>query len=337
MGDDEQQVQPGTLEQGADGSTSQAEANQQGTAESTYQRVTPEEAATLPYAELKRRMKEEARLHAEGLLPTSGQATAGEEGTGEQEDEAGTSSREHAAETAGTSGGETRSGAAPQEQNLQELLRQAQERAAQLERERADERQQAERAQMQANHQRVEEAISRLPEQQQPLARQDYMNRLGQQALNEYHSFLQTREQNVRQAEIAQARTQIPQLLSELADSVAQRHGLRNADTLKAYVTSAEFRALLDASGTEEALTAAAANAGQWMEFLAGQQAAQNAQRLETRRQNAANANKVVRDTPPSGVPVAGGDMDAVNRINNMSREEFFAWKKQQLQAAAQR
>lgn len=335
MGDDEQ-IQSGALEQGNDGSTPQEGANQQQPVESTYQRVTPEQAATLPYDELKRRMKEEARLHAEGLLPDSTESEgAVEEGTSEG-DEAGASSREHAGGQAG--GGAEGSGAtSTQDSELQTLLRQAQERAATLERERAEEKQQAERAQMQARHQQVEEAISRLPEQQQAIARQDYMNRLGQQALTEYHNFLQTREQNIRQAEIAQARVQIPQLLAELADSVASRHGLRNADTLKAYVNSAEFKTLLEASQSEDALTVAAANAGQLMEFLAAQQAAQNASTRETRRQNAAANPKVRRDTPNGGVPTAGGDAELVRRIETMPRDEFFAWKKEQLRQAAQR
>src|SRR5690348_12032923 len=52
-----------------------------------YQRVTPEEAASLPYDELKKRMREEARLHEEGLLP----ASASTEPAEENDDEADTS------------------------------------------------------------------------------------------------------------------------------------------------------------------------------------------------------------------------------------------------------
>jgi hypothetical protein len=308
-----------------------------------YKRVTAEEAATLPYDELKRRMKEERRLYEEGLLPAtevqSDEGDGGDHGNLEG-NEARTAGQDDS--TDGTrSGGEGGDTAAQGDPALQKLLQQAQERNAQLEREAREsqqraqkEREERERNDLQAQHQRVEEAIGRLPQQQQELARRDYMNRLGQRALNDYYGFLQTREQQIRQAEIVHARREIPSMLGELADSVAQRHGLRNADSLKQYVTSKEFKELLDAANTEDALTAVAANAGQWMEFLAVQQATQNAQQREARRQKAAANPPVQRDTPLGGVPTAGGDMDLVRRINTMTKEEFFKWKKDQLRAA---
>lgn len=335
MPPEEQQTQPVAPEQGNVSAPQSAEGSSaESTQQTPFQRVSPEEAATLPYPELKRRMREEARLQADGQLPEP----VGDDHD-EDEGEAGTAGQDstRAQGSGGEGGGTTRQS----DPELQSLLTQAQARAAQLERERAQERQQlesaAQQAQLQAQHQRVEQAIANLPEQQQELARRDYMNRLGRQALNDYHGFLTQREQAIRQAEIGQVRNTLPSMLAELADAVAQRHGLRNADPLKQYVQSKEFKQLLEASQTEDALTAAAANAGQWMEFLAVQQAAQNTQARESRRQNAAANPRVVRDTPPGGVPTAGGDMDLVRRINTMSKEEFFAWKKQQLREANSR
>lgn len=328
-----QQVQPTNPNGVGDGAPIEDAGNTPNGSQTSFQRVSPEEAATLPYDELKRRMREEARLVEAGELDATRPVVQEDDGD-DDGDELGTAGRDEDSSqgSGGAGGGGTTQ--QPQDSELQNLLRQAQDRAATLERERAQEREANQRAQLQAQHQRVEQAIAALPETQQSLARQDYMNRLGAQALNDYHGFLQQREQAVRNAELVQARRQLPDLLSELADSVAQRHGLRNADPLKSYVKSAEFRQLLEASNTEDALTAAAANAGQWMEYLAQQQATQNATLREQRRKN---APRTVRDTPNGGVPPAGGDMDAVRRINTMSKDEFFAWKKQQLREAATR
>ena len=329
MDPDEQQLQPGALEQGNDGApTGEGTGNDQ----PSYQRVTPEEAATLPYAELKRRMKQEAQLAEDGLLET----TSAPESTGEEDETATT------ADATGQrdSRGQQRSGGNTQGGDLSALLAQATQRAETLERERAEERaaqvrEKAERERQEtlAQHRRVEEHIASLPAREQEIARRDYVSRLGQQAVNEYYGLLQQRETAVRQAELQQARIQIPNLLNELADDVATRHGIK-ADRLKDYVGSQQFRDLLGAAHSEEAMTAVAANAGQLMEFIATQEEARLTQEREKRRQAAVANPRVRRDTPAGGVPTAGGDTNLATRIQNMSSAEFMAWKKQQLRLA---
>lgn len=302
-------------------------------AQPTYKRVTPEEAATLDYAELKRRMREERRLYEDGLLPEASATSQTSDEEQESTDEtAGTAGQED--EGTSRSGGKQAGGTGQrQESDLERLAREAREENQRLADENRKMREDQQRATLEAQHRRVEEEIASLPQQQQAIARQAYMNRLGQQALNDYYGYLNQREQAIRQAELSQARVQLPGLLSELADSVAQRHGVK-ADRLKEYVTSDQFRELLNNSPTEEALTVAAANAGQWMEFLAVQEASRLATEREARRQKAA-ANPQRRDTPNGGVPTAGGDLDIVRRINSMTKEEFFAYKKQKLRESA--
>ena len=310
----------------------------QATEQPTFKRVTPEEAATLDYAELKRRMREERRLYEEGLLP---EASATSQTGDEDEDTTGGTAGTAGQEDSGNqgSGGRETGGTgqqAGQSSDLERLAREARERETALRAENHRLQEEQRQRELQARHQRVEAEIASLPQQQQAIARQAYMNQLGQAALNDYYGYLNQREQAIRQAELGQARVQLPGLLSELAESVAQRHGVKS-DRLKEYVTSDQFRELLNNAPTEEALTVAAANAGQWMEFLAVQEVNRLASEREQRRQRAAANPKVQRDTPAGGVPTAGGELDIVRRINSMSKEEFFEYKKQKLREAAGR
>ena len=92
-----------------------------------------------------------------------------------------------------------------------------------------------------------------------------------------------------------------------------------------------QFKQLLDAAQTEDALTGAAVNAGQWMEYYASEESTRLATQREQRRLKAA-ADPKVRDTPQGGV--MGGGMDEVTRIKTMPREDFFKMKKEQLRQA---
>ena len=188
-----------------------------------------------------------------------------------------------------------------------------------------------ETADFQAQHKAVEDRINALPTAaQQEIARQHYLNTVNQRALNEFTQHLQQRETNIRQAELAAAKQTLPGLLGELATSVAERHGVK-PDTLVAYVKSPQFKQLLDAAQTEDALTGAAVNAGQWMEYYASEESTRLATQREQRRLKAA-ADPKVRDTPQGGV--MGGGMDEVTRIKTMPREDFFKMKKEQLRQA---
>lgn len=336
MPPEEQQNQSTDLEQVSDGV-----ANDAGTAaeQPAYQRVTPEEAATLPYPELKRRMKLEASLHDQGLLPDA--SATGTTGEDSEDVESATSAGQGQQGTQRSGGSQAGGPGQSGEADVAGLLGQAQERLKTLEAERAEERraaaqreQERERQEMLAQHKRVEDHIATLPQQQQADARRFYANQLRESALNEYTTFLGQREAAIRQAEVAQARHTIPNLLNELAGDVASRHGVK-PDLLREYISSKEFSDLLVAANTEEALTAVAANAGQWMEFLATREEGRLAAERERRRQNAVQNPRVARDTPKGGVPTAGGDMDLANRIQNMSSAEFMAWKKDQLRANA--
>lgn len=292
-------------------------------------RITVEEAETLPFAELKRRMREEARLTEEGLLtaPSDGSGEAGDDGANVEP-----SGAANSGQNAGGANANNRNQATTQGQppvggtDYNALLAQAQKEAREAKAEAARIKEEQETATLRARHAQVEANINALPSQaQQEIARQHYMNTLNQQALNDYHRHLASREATIRQAELVTAKTTVPTLLEELATSVAERHGVK-PDKLVTYIKSPQFKELISAAQDENALTGAAINAGQWMEFIATEEATQLATAREQRRLQRAQA-PVARDTPASGVP-AGGGLGEVARINSMTREEFFAHKK---------
>src|SRR5687768_12797122 len=100
----EEQLQLGALEQGNDTATQGNDGNPDSNQESAYQRVSVEEAATLPYEELKRRMREERRLAEEGALPDI--SVSGADGGDESGDDDGNAGQEDSDNTQGSGGEE---------------------------------------------------------------------------------------------------------------------------------------------------------------------------------------------------------------------------------------
>lgn len=298
----------------------------------SYSRVTAEEAETLPFAELKRRMREEADLTEKGLLFEDDDGPlAGTTDGANVEPSSGTNPGRNAGSTPAPQADGTPQSRPAVGGTDADALAQARREAAEARAEVERIRKERETADFQARHQQVEARIASLPTAaQQEIARQHYYNQLNQQALGEFTQHLTAREAAIRQAELVQTRAKLPSLLSEMADGVAERHGVK-ADTLKSYVNSPQFKELLNAAQNEDALTGAAINAGQWMEYLAGEEATRLATQREQRRLNAA-ANKQMRDTPQGNV--SGGGIDEVTRIRTMPREEFFKMKHEQLRQA---
>lgn len=296
----------------------------------SFQRVTPEDAETLPYDELKRRMRAERDAYDEN--PAAFDGTDDSEGdVGGTSDNAGSGNRQQQAS------GQQPDGTGQRDPNAQQLLQQAQAaiaRAADLERRAAEERAQREQAAYEAQVRRAQQEIAAAPQAQQPILQQALLNQLRQQALGDFDSHLTQRAQHIQAAELRVMKGQVPDLLTELADSVAQRHNIK-ADRLKEYITSPQFKELVQAANTEDALTGVAANAGQWMEYLASTEEMRLANERDQRRQRAAQNPKVLRDTPAGGVPMSGGEADIVRQINTMSKEEFFAYKKKLLSQQA--
>lgn len=293
----------------------------------TLSHVSPEEAESLPFDQLKARMREEARLIEEGVLPPpdggSGAEGAADAAATTGNDAGGGSTPTPGESSAGTS---QQSGTpSPREQQLEQALQAVY--AQQQEAVRT-----AEAGRLQAQHAQAEATIAAMPPEQQADARRYYQSQLHQAQLNDYGRYLAEREGAIQQQEFKQAKSFFNESVDSLAAYVAERHGIA-PDRLAAFAKSKESQALLEAATNPQALQVAAASIGQTMDWLAQQEAQQSATAKETRRANA--SGRVQRDVPAgAGNAVAGGQQDEIARINNMSRQEFFAYKAQKLREA---
>jgi hypothetical protein len=193
--------------------------------------------------------------------------------------------------------------------------------------------QQGETARIRQQHEQVEAHIRTLPEVQQPVARQHYMNQLNQAALNDYTRHLANQQAQLADTELRLAVQQAPSVLGEIATFVAAQRDIP-PDVLKPVIESANMRNLLASATTREGYVAVMATAGEWIDFYANQEAGRLASEKEARRVEAA-ANGGQRDTPAGGT-AAGGDLGMARRIESMSREEFFQWKASQLKRQQQ-
>lgn len=300
----------------------------------TLSRVSPEEAASLPYDELRRRMEAEARLAEEGLLPDARGGEQAEASEPDADAETG-----DAGETSGASGAEEAIDGQPKQGRSgtsQQVGNQSPDRVAQLEaeiakvqRERQEEQQAQQRQRLADQHRNAEAAIAQLPRDQQEIARLRYQNSLHQTQLNDYTTYLQQREQAIAQQEFTHAKQFFSNSMDSLAQYVAERFDVK-PEIVASFGKSKEAKALLEAATTPQSLQTAAASIGQTMEWLAAQEQQRLRSQREQRRES--QSNRVQRDMPnAAGNVTSGGGMDEVARINNMSRTEFFAWKAEQL------
>lgn len=303
-----------------------------------FQRVSAEEAATLPYEELRRRMELDARLTQEGLLPTEDGGSREEAQNPDADAETGGAENPQGAQRGSNEQAQT--GQPEAQRTTQQVGNQsppdeaAQLRAelARIRQEQADAARNAEQARLLAHHQQVEQNIARLPQQAQQAAREDYGRQLHQAQLNDYNRFLATREQAIFEQEFKSAKRLFNDSIDDLSSYVANQFEVK-PDALASFAKSKEAQELIAASETPQAFQVAIASIGQTMEWLASQEQARlNAQR-EQRRQR--DAGKVQRDVPQQAQgAAAGGGIDEVARINAMPREDFFKWKQEQLRAA---
>lgn len=321
--------------------------------------VTPELAESLPYSELKARMRAEARDAEESATTT--EAPADDQGD-QSATEAVTSSPdgpERDPQTgrfaASPSTGEQQAAEeqAPaqrsykQPETLEEALRvldavrgnlttninernTAQQRLQALEAEAARLKQENEQTRLQQQHARFEDLVTRLPSEQQSIARAEYVQRLQQQAMSDYTREVQQREQQLVQREFQSAKAEVPALYADIAGFVATQYDIPEAE-LTALVGSKQVRDLIDAAQDPMALQQATIAFGQLLDYEAtrvqGRVAGEKAQRREAKSQTQ------VRDVP-TGVAPGGAQEDVVTRINNYSRDEFEAYKKRLIRAA---
>lgn len=321
------------------------------------EKVTPELAASLPYDELKRRMRAEAATYEEPT--TSTQTPADDRGADAEaeavtSDEAGpardaqgrfaaaTSTQEQAAtETADAA----QRGKQPT--TLEEAVRvidslrgnlntninardAAQKRIQELEAQAARQAQEVQQRNLQAQHARFEELVSRLPQEQQGAYRAEYVARLQQQAVTDFAREVQQREAQVNQREFIQAKAELPGLYKDIAGFVADQHGIPSKE-LTDLIDSQHIRDLIAAANTPEAVQTATIALGQLLDYEATKAAGRISAEKATRRE--AKSATQVRDVP-QGITPGGAQEDVVARINRYSRDEFEAYKKQLLRAA---
>lgn len=333
----EENLQPGSgdtndsalpVESANDTSVSDASGSQ-----TAFQRVSEEEAVTLPYAELRRRMEAERDLVDKGLLTPeqSGDSdeapdtSANAELEGE-DDKSPTAGRQQGRQPQAqqNNGGQSGDG-----NPASAVLEQATRRVRELEQQNQQLAKAQQDAELQRRHNEIQAEIAQLPREQQAVAQAHYRNQLGQLVNMDAFREIEQRQQAVAAAELNIAKRQLPSMLSEVAAEVASKHGIPT-DFLAEYVNSPQTLNLINAATNEQGIMLAASTVGEMLDFMAGREAGKRAAAREARRQQRAKA-PAQRDTPIGGVPLAGGELDEVTRIQNMSTKDFFEWKKQQL------
>lgn len=341
---EEENLVSGTQTGDASTGQSNVDSNVASAQQGAYQPVTEEEAVTLPYEELRARMRREAELVASGELTLdqsggSGEAPGtdanAESGSGEG---ATTGNAGNAGDTNEASrqrnGGTQQQGDTP---NFSELLREANARNQTLAEEVAQIKRDQQQREFQANHNARMAQINSIPDRaQRDNALNAYRNELERAASGEYLQTVQQRERAVAEREFATVRGALPGMLREVANAVAERHGV-DAASLTTFLDSTQATNLITSATNPEALTAVAATIGELLDWQATVAAGRQAAEREERRRAAAANPPVQRSAPTNGVALAGGDQDEATRINNMTREsflEYIAKKRKEAQRA---
>lgn len=317
--------------------------------------VTPELAESLPYAELKQRMRSEAAAF-ENSTPNA-QTPGGEEADEDATPDAGaaaTGTEREGASTEGRTqaqdqGTRTTEREYKRPETLEEAIRvldsvrgnlgsAVQERAAlqkqlqELQTEAARRQEEAQRQTFEGQHRQILEAIQRLPDQRaRDAAYSDYQARLKLLAANDYEKHLNQQEQSLAQRQFEADKREIPNMYRDIAEFVATQHGIP-AKTLLEFVDSDRVKNMVKAAQKPEALQAVSIVLGETLDEMAFREAARVSAAKEQRRK-AASEGRVTRDAP-AGLTPGNGNEDEVARINAMKPEEFAAFKKKLLAAA---
>lgn len=300
--------------------------------------VTPELAESLPLDELKARLRREAASADHGVDTEAGR---GDGDTLPEPPDAGVSGgaeRQTSGEAATESEDNTPEGLQRQLASLRGNLKQLSDERKQLldqQQEYANYvRQQQETAAkgaLEYQNQAVEAEISKLPAERQQLAREYYRVLQQQNQAAQYQQAVQTeaaqRAMEIQQAELRVAKQQAPGLLEEIVRFSGERHG-RVADDALEYIRSPQAQAFIAGTQTPEAFTMAIAQLSEVADFLNQRSAAAGSQERDARR---ATAGAPTRDVPNTPGTTAGGESDAVQRIRNMSSEDFEAFRQQSL------
>jgi chorismate mutase len=313
--------------------------------------ITAELAASLPLAEVKRRLyaeSEDTAAATPAAADTSGEGT--DEGT-VNPDAAGTERDEHGrfvgrqeAQPQGTE--TTEEQGQPQRRknygtideavrdldavrgNLTQAAESAkalQRRVQELESAAAQQRQQAEVAQAQAQHQQFENLVAQLPTQAaRDQARQEYQQVLARQAMGEYQQHLQTREQTLEQREFSIAKAQIPSMYQDIARFVADNNGIPHDEMLE-IVNDRRVANLIASAQTPEAIQAVSISLGELLDFEASRIASRTSAEKAARRE-AKSATKVA--DVPQGVTANAGGVPEVDRIKAMTPAQFTEYKR---------
>ena len=331
---------------------------QQGAAPSGQSNVvTPELAESLPYAELKQRMRAEATAFEEPATPVT-QTGGGQSGDEDEDADAASSDSGTEQELEGEQGQQRQSqGTRTTEreykkpETLEEALRAldavrgnlttaASERAAlqrqlqEFQAEAARQKQEAERQALASNHQRIVDAIGRLPTQaQRDAAYADYQRKVRELAAGEALQHADTQQEQLARRAFELDKREIPSMYEDIATFVASQHGIK-PDALVNFVKSERIANMVKAAQNPTALQAVSVVLGETLDEMATLQAGREAAAKEERRKLRASGT-VVRDVPAGTVP-GGGNEDEVARINAMSPDDFAAFKKRLLAAQNQ-
>lgn len=322
--------------------------------------ITPELAASLPLAEVKRRLYEEAEEGTAATAPAradtpavgTDQSAVNAEAAGTERDPVtGQFVPKQAQQPQATAEVPPSQQNIPQRKtytNLDEAVRDIdglrgnlnqtaesakalQRRVQELEAAATRQQQEAQQRAEQAQHQRFEDLVAQLPTQAaRDQARDEYRQVLARQALGEYQQHLVTQEQTLQQREFAIAKAQLPTIFDDIARFVATNNDVPE-DDMVAIVRDPRIAQLIEAAQTPEAIQSVAVTMGQLLDYEASRYAAQRAGVLQQRRDNFTQQH--VPDVPLGVVPNAGAEGEA-SRIKKMTPAEFLAYKRQQFMAA---
>lgn len=317
--------------------------------------ITPELAESLPYEELKQRMRAEASAY-ENSTPTQ-QTPGGEEADDEDAPDAGVTTAGTERDAAGTSpsrsaqdqGTRTTEREYKKPETLEEAIRVLEslrgnlntavsERATfqkqiqELQQAAAQRQQEAERSTFEGQHRQILEAIQRLPDQRQrDAAIADYQARLKTLAVTDYEKHLTQQEESLAQRQFEIDKREIPGMYRDIAEFVATQHGV-NSKLLLDFVNSDRVANMVKAAQKPEALQAVSIVLGETLDEMAFREANRVSAEKEARRK-AAGTNRLTRDAP-AGLTPGNGNEDEVARIQAMKPDEFAAFKKKLLAAA---
>lgn len=321
----------------------------------TSNEVTPELAESLPYAELKQRMRDEAAAFESATSnpnPGGGQdgdedevvdATTTNSGTARDEQQ-----QQQNQQRTNDQGTRTTEREYKRPETLEEAIRVLDslrgnlnsavgERAAlqkQIQDIRAEAARQAREAEqnaLTAQHNQVMAAIRALPtpaQQQAALSR--YQQQIREMAAGEALTHVETQQQQLEQRTFELDKREVPGMYADIARFVAEQRGIK-PDALVAFAGSERIQNMIAAARNPQALQAVSVVLGETLDEMAVMQAGREAAAKEERRK--AKTATLVRDVPLGTVPGAGNE-DEVARINKMTPDEFKSFKQKLLEAA---